>query len=263
VRSTARTSFVHPRIFTNYTNMNNVHLSIIIPAYNESERLPSSLREINNYLKNVDYNYEIIVVNDGSQDDTAQIVRNMMSTVNNLRLIDDKENHGKGYSIREAMLSARGDYRIFDDADNSTSIDQIEKVWTEFDKGYDVVIGSRIIKGAVIPVRQSLLRRFVARIFYLLAHIICGLWGIHDTQCGFKAFRAKAAQDIFARAKINRFAFDVEVLVIAKRLGYKIKEIPVRWIEKRGGKVKFKSMFNMFKDLIRIRLNLIKGYYNK
>ena len=243
--------------------MSDIRLSIIIPAYNESERLPSTLKEIDKYLRNQNYGYEIIVSDDGSKDDTVQKTKEMMSSIPHLKVIDNKQNHGKGYVVRKGMLSAQGDYRIFDDADNSTSINQIEKMWPEFEKGYDVVIGSRIIKGAVIPVRQSLARRFVARIFYSLSHIICGLWHIHDTQCGFKAFTSKAAQDIFSRTKIDRFAFDVETLVIAKKLGYKIKEIPVTWIEKSGGKVKFKSVFNMFKDLIRIRMNLIKGYYNK
>lgn len=241
----------------------NIRLSIIIPAYNESERLPSTLQAIDRYLKKQNYGYEIIVANDGSKDSTAKKVKEMIPSISNLKLIDDEKNHGKGYSVRKAMLLAQGAFRIFDDADNSTSIDQVEKMWPEFEKGYDVVIGSRIIKGAVIPVRQSLARRFIARIFYSLSHIICGLWHIYDTQCGFKAFSARAAQDVFSRAKIDRFAFDVEILVIAKNLGYKIKEVPVRWIEKSGGKVKFESVFNMFKDLIRIRINLIRGYYNR
>ena len=243
--------------------MNNIHLSVIIPAYNESKRLPDTLREIDKYLRRQNYRYEIIVVNDGSTDDTADKVKGMIPSIANLKLIDNKQNHGKGYSVKKAMLVATGDYRIFDDADNSTSIDQIEKIWPQFKKGYDVVIGSRIIKGAVIPVRQSLARRFAARIFYSLSHVICGLWHIYDTQCGFKAFSAEAARNIFSKAIVDRFAFDVEVLVIAKHLGYRIKEIPVTWIEKSGGKVRLKSVFNMFKDLIRIRVNLIKGYYNK
>lgn len=240
-----------------------IFLSVIIPAYNEEKRLPKTLNEIDNYLSGQDYSYEIIIVNDGSKDKTAQIVRELSQKIKNLKLIDNKENHGKGYVVRQGMLEAKGEYRLFTDADNSTSLNQIEKMWPEFEKGYDIVIGSRDIKGAILDPPQSFLRKIIlGKGFRILTQIICGTWGIYDTQCGFKCFKDSCAKDIFPRCQINRFAFDPEILIIAKKLGYKIKEIPVYWKNNPESKVKIKSVFNMFFDLFRIRKNLILDKYN-
>jgi len=238
-----------------------MHLSVIIPAYNEEKRLPKTLVEIDKYLRKQDYDYEIIVVNDGSKDKTAQIVEDFKSKIANLKLIDNKINHGKGYVIRQGMLEAKGEFRVFTDADNSTPIDQIEKMWPEFEKGYDVVIGSRDIKGAVLEPPQPWWRRFLGEVFGLLTNLIVGTWGIKDTQCGFKGFTQRATKDIFPRCKINRFAFDPEILIIAKKLGYKIKEIPIFWRNDPRSKVKFKSMIKMGFDLLKIRWNLITKKY--
>ncbi|XOA42904.1 MAG: dolichyl-phosphate beta-glucosyltransferase [Candidatus Nealsonbacteria bacterium] len=240
-----------------------IHLSVIIPAYNEEKRLHKTLREIAKYLRTQSYNWEILLVNDGSKDNTAQVVKELSYEIENLRLVDNKENHGKGYVVRQGMLTARGKYRVFTDADNSTSIDQVEKMWPEFKKGYDVVIGSRDIKGAVLSVPQTWLRRRIGDVFNLMVQVVCGLWGIWDTQCGFKGFTKKAAEDIFPKCIIDRFAFDPEILVIAKKMGYKIKEIPVTWINDPESKVKIKSMFRMGKDLFKIRLNMFKSLYEK
>ncbi|MDO8265110.1 MAG: glycosyltransferase family 2 protein [Candidatus Parcubacteria bacterium] len=242
---------------------NKIYLSVIIPAYNEEKRLPKTIEEVSKYLKSQDYNYEIIVVNDGSKDNTAQAVRSLIQSVPNLKLLDNKENHGKGFVTRQGMLEAKGEYRVFTDADNSTSIDHVEKMWPQFEAGYDIVIGSRDIKGAVIAVPQPWLRRMVlGNSFNLLVQLICGLWGIWDTQCGFKGMTGRAAEDILPRCKIEKFAFDPEILVIARRLGYKIKEIPITWINDPNSTVKFNSMVKMGFDSIKIRLNLIKGIYN-
>jgi len=238
-----------------------MHLSVIIPAYNEEKRLPKTLVEIDKYLRKQDYDYEIIVVNDGSKDKTAQIVEDFKSKIANLKLIDNKINHGKGYVIRQGMLEAKGEFRVFTDADNSTPIDQIEKMWPEFEKGYDVVIGSRDIRGAVLEPPQPWWRRFLGEVFGLLTNLIVGTWGIKDTQCGFKGFTQRATKDIFPRCKINRFAFDPEILIIAKKLGYKIKEIPIFWRNDPRSKVKFKSMIKMGFDLLKIRWNLITKKY--
>ncbi len=234
-----------------------MYLSIIIPAYNEASRLPKTLREVDKYLSTQNYEYEIIVVNDGSKDKTAEVVKDLMLEIKNLKLIDNKENHGKGYVVRQGMLQAKGDYRIFTDADNSTSIEQIEKMLPEFKNGYDVVIGSRDIKGAVIAVPQPWWRRKLGDIFNLIVQVIAGLWGIWDTQCGFKGFSKEAVENIFPKCRINRWAFDVEVLVIAKRLGYKIKEIPVTWINSPETKVRFKGMVKMLFEVIQVRWNII------
>ncbi len=238
-----------------------MYLSVIIPAYNEEKRLPKTLKEIDKYLSRQSYDYEIIVVNDGSKDKTAKIVRDLMPGIKGLKLIDNKENHGKGYTVRQGMIKAKGDYRVFTDADNSTSIDQIEKMWPEFKRGYDIIIGSRDIKGAIIAVPQPWWRIMLGNVFNLIVQMVSGLLGIWDTQCGFKGFTKKAVEDIFPRCRINTFAFDVEVLVIAKKLGYDIKEIPITWVNDPESKVKFKHMINMLIEVFQIRWNLITNKY--
>lgn len=238
-----------------------IYLSVIIPAYNEENRLPRTLGEIDGYLRNQSYEYEILVVNDGSKDKTAQIAKEHFPVIKNLRLIDNKENKGKGFVTRQGMLEAKGEHRLFTDADNSTSIDQVEKVLPYFKQGYDVVIGSRRIKGATLDPPQPFHRQILGGIFGFLTDIFTGSWGIKDTQCGFKCFSKMAAERIFPKCKIDRFAFDPEILIIAKKLGYKIKEVPVHWKNDLESKVKFSSMIKMGSDLLRIRWNLIKRIY--
>jgi len=240
-----------------------MHLSVIIPAYNEAERIPSTLKAVDEYLRSQSYDYEILVVNDGSKDNTADVVRKAEAFIKNLRLIDERENHGKGYVVRKGMLEAKGDYRLFTDADNSTSLDQIEKMWPEFEKGFDVVIGSRDIKGAELPVPQSWLRMRLGDIFNIIVQITSGLWGMWDTQCGFKGFTKKAAEELFSRATIERWAFDVEILVLARKLRFRIQEIPVRWVNDPNSKVKLSGMVKMLFEVLKIRLNLWKGMYGR
>ena len=242
---------------------NKMYLSVIIPAYNEEKKLPKTLEEIDKYLRKQDYGYEIIVVNDGSNDKTAEVVTGLTGVIKNLRLFDNKINQGKGAVVRQGMLEAKGDFRLFTDADNSTSIDQIEKMWIEFKNGYDIIIGSRDVKGAVLDPPQPFLRNVIlGQSFKLFRKFIVGLWGIQDTQCGFKCFTKKAAENIFPKCKINRFAFDPEILIIAKKMSYKIKEIPVYWRNDPESKVKPKWMVNMAVDLLKIRWNLLKGIYD-
>ena len=242
--------------------MPEIYLSVIIPAYNEEKRLPKTLREINDYLKKQNFKSEIIVVSDGSKDRTCEIVENFKSEIENLNLICEKINRGKGYAVKIGMLNAKGKYRLFTDADNSTPISEIEKFWPEFEKGADVVIASRDIRGAVLDPPQPLFRRFVGEVFKYLRKIIVGLWEIEDTQCGFKCFKGEVAEKIFPKAKIERFAFDPEILLIAKKMGFRIKEVPVYWKNDLQSKVKFKSMIKMLIDLFKIRFNLLKGEYD-
>jgi len=240
-----------------------MHLSVIIPAYNEEKNIAKTLEEIDNYLSKQSYDYEILVINDGSKDGTVEKVKSLLSRIRNLRLIDDKENHGKGYSVRQGMLETRGDFRLFTDADNSTSIDQVEKIWPETEKGYDIVIGSRDIKGAVLDPPQPFIRNIIlGEGFKLFRKFVIGLWGIEDTQCGFKCFTKRAAEKISSKCKIDRFAFDPEMLIIAKKLGYKIKEIPVYWKNNPNSRVKISSMIKMALDLFVIRKNLINRVYD-
>lgn len=239
-----------------------IYLSVIIPAYNEEKRLPKTLLDISSYLKKQSYVSEIIVVNGGSTDKTAKVAEDLKLQIENLKLIDLKVSPGKGYAVRQGILAAKGKYRVFTDADNSTPIDQVEKMWPEFEKGYDLVIGSRDAKGAVLDPPQPKFRVFVGDVFRLLRQIICGLWEILDTQCGFKGFKKEAAEKIFPKCIIDRFSFDPEVLLLAKKMGYKTKEIPIHWKNDLESKVKFKSMIDMLIDLVKIRWNFITGKYS-
>ncbi|MBU4298896.1 glycosyltransferase family 2 protein [Patescibacteria group bacterium] len=247
-----------------------MYLSVIIPVYNEEKRLPKTLEEIQDYLSRQNYpsqgsgqaNYEIIVVNNGSKDRTVEVVENLVPEIANLKLLNNEENRGKGFAVKQGMLEARGDYRIFTDADNSTSIDQLAKILPWFENGYDVVIGSRDIKGAILDPPQPWQRRMTGEGFKLYRKIILGLWGIQDTQCGFKGFTKKAAENIFPKCKIEGFSFDPEALLIAQKLGFKTKEIPVYWKNDPDSKVKLKAMIKMAIDLLKIKWNLITKKYS-
>jgi len=241
----------------------DVFLSVVVPAYNEEQRIPQTLNLIGDYLKKQAYTYEIIAVNDGSKDGTSGAVEALIGKVSKLKLVDNHINRGKGYVTRQGMLAARGQIRLFTDSDNSTPIEEIEKLLPFFKEGYDIVIGSRDAKGAKLDPPQPMLRRFLGEGWGLLTNIVVGTWSIADTQCGFKAMTAKAAQDILPRCKIDRFAFDPEILLLARFLKYRVKEVGIVWKNDTRSTVKASSMVKMFKDLLRIRLNQIKGLYGK
>jgi glycosyltransferase involved in cell wall biosynthesis len=244
--------------------MEKVYLSVIIPAYNEEKRISNTLLDIDHYLSQQDYTYEIIVVNDGSKDKTVQIVKKFTDLVKHLRLIDNQENHGKGWVVRQGILEAQGEIRLFMDADNATTIDHFEKMIPFFEQGYQVVIGSRDKKdasGAKQAVPQSFLKRQLGNLGNLLIQLMA-VSGIWDTQCGFKAFKAKAAQDIFSRAKIDRWGFDIEALALARKLGYRIGVIPVNWVNDPDSRVNWKGYLNTFRELFKIKWNLIRGKYD-
>lgn len=233
-----------------------MHLSVIIPAYNEEKRLAKTLNSINDYLSKQNYDSEILVVDNGSTDDTVGVVRMLGGKIKGLRLVSGQAGRGKGFAVKKGTLEARGDYRIFTDADNSTPIEQIEKMWPYFRQDYDVVIGSRDIKGSLLDPPQPFLRKMIlGKGFRLLRKFIIGLWNIQDTQCGFKCFTEKAALNIFPKITIMGFSFDAEVLFIAQKLGYKIKEVPVHWKNDLESKVKFGDTIKMAMDLIKIRLH--------
>ncbi len=242
--------------------MNKVYLSVIIPAYNEESRLNKTLEEIDAYLKTQSYSYEIMVVNDGSRDNTAQLVEKAKFKIANLKLLNNPKNHGKGFVVKQGMLEALGQYRLFTDADNSVSIDQVEKVWPILKQGYEVVIGSRAIKGAVVSPSQPWLRKLVGKTGNLVIQTVGGLNGIWDSQCGFKCFTADSAQNIFSKTTINRWGFDVESLALAKKLGYQIKEIPVIWKNDFRSNFRLSEIIKTFFEVLQIRWNLITDKYN-
>jgi len=235
-------------------------LSVIIPAYNEAKRLSLTLIDIDRHLSKAEYSYEIIVDNDGSTDATADVVKRFSHLIKNLRLIENKENYGKGFVVRQGMLQAKGNWRLFTDADNSTSIDQFEKMLPFFKEGYEVVIGSRAVKGAILDPPQPWYKRILGRFSNWLIQILL-LPGIKDSQCGFKCFSEEAAEKIFSLAKIDRWGFDMEILALAKKLGYKIKEIPVIWKNDLRSAVKFGDYFSTFKDLLKITCWLKRNKY--
>jgi glycosyltransferase involved in cell wall biosynthesis len=240
--------------------MEKIHLSVVIPAYNEEKRISATLLDIDKYLSKQNYSYEIVVVNDGSKDNTAGVVKKIQELVKNLRLINNQENHGKGWVTKQGMLEAKGEYRIYVDADNAISLDQVENFWPEL-KHYDVVIGSIELKGSKIEEHAGWHRRFLGKFSKYIIRIVAGLWEIHDTQRAFKIFPAKVAYDVFSRQTIYRWGFDIEILVLTKRLGYKIKELPVTWINPGESKVTLKSYIRTFMELLKIKWNLITDKY--
>jgi dolichyl-phosphate beta-glucosyltransferase len=237
-------------------------LSVVIPAYNESARITKTLLSVSEFLKNQPWEYEILVVSDGSKDNTAEVVKHLSKTLKNLFLIDNKQNHGKGWVVRQGMLKASGDARLFMDADNSTSIDQVLPMIDCLQNGYDVVIGSIEVAGAKIDEHAQWYRRFVGHWSKYLIRFVAGIWEIHDSQRGFKLFSASAAQRVFSKAVIERFGFDIEILAMSKKFGYKIKELPVVWVNEGESKVSLKSYIEVFIDLLKIRLNLWSGKYD-
>ena len=238
-----------------------IYLSVIIPAYNEANRLSQTLYLLNDYLTKKDYLYEIIVVNDGSTDNTSTVVRNLSKKIFNLKLIDNRKNKGKGAAVRQGILSAKGEYRLFMDADDSTSIEYFTKMVPYFKSSYDVVIASRGVKGAILDPRQSLIRELLGKLGNIIIQIVL-LPGITDTQCGFKCFSSGAAKQIFRFQRVNGWGFDIEVLSLAKKLGFNIKEIPVVWKNAKGSKVKWSSYLSVLLEVFKIRVWLWLHYYN-
>ena len=230
-----------------------MELSVIIPAYNEEKRLGNSLNLISQYLEKRYNAYEVIVVDDGSSDGTRHITEKLKKSIPNLKIVSNPKNMGKGYSVKKGILRSAGDTILFSDADLSTPIDQLEKCENSLKGGYDIAIGSRISKGAVILKHQSILREYMGKIFNLFVYMIV-IGGIKDTQCGFKLFKRRVALDIFSRQKINGFSFDVEILYIAKKLGYKIGVVPVIWSNVPNSKVRILgSSLNMLLELAKIK----------
>jgi len=241
----------------------DVYLSVIIPAYNEEENIKNTVLEISRYLSKQDYTSEIIVINDGSKDNTAEICKELESVVYNLKFINNGKNQGKGAVVKEGILNAAGKYRLYVDGDNAISIDHLDKFWPYLKEGYDIAIGSIEVSGAVKEEDYAPYRIILGKLSKYLIRAMA-IWEIHDTQRAFKLFTGNAAEKIFSRQTIKRWGFDIEILVIAKILGYKIKELPVKWVNPAGkGKgVSLMGYFNTFKELLQIKLNQLRGKYD-
>jgi dolichyl-phosphate beta-glucosyltransferase len=226
-------------------------LSIIIPAYNEAERLPLTLIDVDKHLSEQEYSYEIIVINDGSTDNTTEIVERFIPLVKNLKILDNKENQGKGGAVKQGMLITKGNWRLFMDADNSTSISEFNKMLPYLKEGFDIVIGSRAVKGATLNPPQPFYRQLAGKLGNLFIQLLT-LRGIKDSQCGFKCFSEESAERIFAINKIKDWAFDVEVLALAKSMGYRVKEMPVNWTNSPQSHVRFSSYFKTLWEVVKI-----------
>ena len=238
--------------------MSTPYLSVVIPAYNEAARLPPTLLRIRDYLAAADRPYEIIVVDDGSSDGTAEAARRIGGP--ELTILINESNRGKGYAVRRGMLEARGERRLMTDADLSTPIEELARLMACMDEGYDVVIASRAMAGARIEVHQPWYREAVGRIFNLLVRVSV-VPGLRDTQCGFKLFRADAARECFSAALLDGFSFDVEALFIARRRGRRVAEIPVIWRNDAATRVSTLRGVLAFVDVLKIRMNGWLGRY--
>jgi|SRR3989344_4314285 len=237
-----------------------MYLSVIIPAYNEEKRISKTLLSVADFLNKQNYESEILVVSDGSNDKTVEVVNGLKEQIRNLKMIDEKVNHGKGWAVRKGMFEAQGEIRLFMDADNSTTIDQVVNFLPFFEQGYEIVMGSRRVKGAVIAAKQPLFRDFLGGVFRFIVHTLVPL-GVTDSQAGFKAFTKRAAETVFKKQTIFRWAFDVEVLAIARRLGFKIKEVPIHWVNDLESHVKISGMVRMLLEVLKVRWNLWGGKY--
>jgi len=236
--------------------------SIIIPAYNEAKRLGSTLDRVLGFIKAQQWDAEVIVVNDGSRDATPELVREYLQRHPVLRLIENPGNHGKGYSVRNGMLNARGEVLLFSDADLSSPIEEAPKLFSAVRDGADIAIGSRWLRPELMTLRQSLLRQFYGRVYNLAIRIILGLTQ-RDTQCGFKAFTREAAHKIFPRQQIERWGFDPELLYLARRFDLKVKEVPIAWAHVEGTRISpLRDGMRMFGEVLKIRWYAISGRYN-
>lgn len=237
--------------------------SIVIPAYNERERITATLDRVLAYIAEQQWNAEVVVVNDGSRDNTAEIIRAYAAQHAVVRLVENPGNRGKGFSVRNGMLNARGDVLLFSDADLSSPIEEAAKLFDALDRGYDVAIGSRWLDPTLQTERQPFMRQLYGRLFNLFLRLILQLKN-KDTQCGFKAFTRRAANEIFPRQQIERWAFDPELLFLAKKFGCRTVEVPVRWAHDTRSKISpVRDGIRMGLDVLRTRWYAMTGKYSR
>jgi len=236
--------------------------SIVIPAYNESARLGATLEKVLAYVRAQGWDAEVIVVNDGSRDNTADIGRAFSAKDPMLRLLENPGNRGKGYSVRHGMLNARGQIVLFSDADLSSPIEEAPKLFEALEAGADIAIGSRWLRAETQTQRQPLHRQLFGRIFNLILRLTLGLQ-FADTQCGFKAFKQPAVRAIFPMQKIERWGFDPEILFLARKLKFEVREVSVAWAHREGTSINpLVDGARMVMEMLRIRWYDLAGDYD-
>jgi dolichyl-phosphate beta-glucosyltransferase len=230
------------------------HLSVVVPAYNEEERLPRTLARLHEYYSAQEYTYEVIVVSDGSRDRTADLVREFAAEHPQFRVLEYAPNRGKGFAVRTGVEASVGELILFCDADLATPQEETQKLLEHMKQGAEVAIGSRPLRESKLEKHQPLYREMLGRMFNKLVQLLA-VRGIEDTQCGFKVFTADAAHEIFRRCTLDGFSFDFEALMIARDLGYRIDEVPIRWAHQEGSKVVLlRDGPRMLRDLVKLRL---------
>jgi len=246
-----------------HSGINMPDLSVIIPAYNEEGRLPATLTSVYTFLSQSGHTFEILIVDDGSLDGTTDVVQEFAAHNDGLRLISYAPNQGKGCAVRMGMLAARGDYLLMNDADGSSPIEEVDKLLEALKKGADVAIGSRAKDDPEVVVKAQLHRKYIGNTFNLIVQKLL-LPGIQDTQCGFKLFKRDVAQDIFSVARLNGYAFDVELLYIARLRNYVIAEMAINWTNAEGSKVNvLTDSPRMLLEVLRITIGAWSGTYRK
>ena len=241
----------------------NVEYSIVIPAYNESARIGRTLTHVLDCVHKSGWQAEVLVVNDGSLDDTAQVIRGFIAKDPIVKLIENPGNRGKGFSVRNGILHAVGDIVMFTDADLSSPMEEAELLFTAIREGCDIAIGSRWLERKRQTIQQPLYRQFFGRCFNAVTRIIMGL-PFADTQCGFKAFRRPVAQTVFQLQRIERWGFDPEILFIAIKRGFSIREVPVTWGHDERSRISYlKDGIKMLEEILYIRWNALTGIYNR
>jgi len=238
----------------------NIFISLVIPAYNESQIIADTIDKALAYLSKKNYSFEIIVVDDGSIDDTRDVVGNLSKKCPFLRLICNSH-LGKGASVKSGVLFSRGEYVLFSDADLSTPLEELEKMLPLLVDDYDVVVGSRALTGSTLLKKQGWFRRTMGKTFNVFIKLLV-FNGINDTQCGFKCFKKVTAHRLFSSQRLNGFCFDVEILYIAKKIGYRVKEIPISWANRCDSRVRLvRDSLSMAVDILRIKANELRGMY--